>query len=308
MMRLGLDIGGTKVHAVVIDEASTIVAEVRIPTGRGPHEVVSSARAAILQLSRGLGISTESFVSLGIGIPGGVDPSTGVVSNAVNLGITKLDLAHELRSTFPGWITVENDVNAAALGAYHGYIDQSIESMAYLNTGTGVAAGLILNRRIWRGHRGVAGEIGHIPIDSDGVRCACGQTGCLETIASGSAVARWRSESTVRELARAAGEGDPAAVRARDCLIGGIATAVQVLILTVGVDVVMIGGGIATLGQDLLNLLVTDLENRSARSDFLASLEMDKRVQILPPGSSAAAIGAALVASHASAHPFEALS
>jgi predicted NBD/HSP70 family sugar kinase len=111
--------------------------------------------------------------------------------------------------------------------------------MAYLNLGTGLAAGLVLGGRLWRGSRGVAGEIGHIPVDPAGPLCPCGQRGCLELMASGSAVARqWPPDEPkpVRALFAAADAGDALAIEVRARLVDNVAAAVRLLVLTVDVD------------------------------------------------------------------------
>lgn len=170
--------------------------------------------------------------------------------------------------------------------------------MAYLNLGTGLAAGLVLGGRLWRGSRGTAGEIGHIPVDPTGPLCSCGQRGCLEMMASGSAVARqWPSShaSPVHALFEAADGGDPSALEVRARLLENVAAAVRVLVLTVDVDCVVIGGGLSSVGQPLVDGVRDILDLWAVTSPFLASLGLADRVQLVPAGFPAAAVGAALV-------------
>ena len=182
-----------------------------------------------------------------------VDSDSGHVAHAVNLGLERLELGGELAGRLGVGVRIENDVKAAAVGAYH--LMGLDGTMAYLNLGTGLAAGIVMNGRLWRGADGIAGEIGHIPVDPNGVVCACGQRGCLETVASGSGVARqWRTDDPlpVRSLFAAAADGDPGAKAIKARLAAGIASAVRVLVLTVDVDSVVIGGGLSHLGDRLL--------------------------------------------------------
>lgn len=297
-LRVGIDIGGTKTDAVAIDADGRVAHSLRLPTGFGADSVLVTAVAAVEGLAREAGSSADAFASIGIGIPGAVDVASGRVEHAVNLGLSGLDLGSEVAARLGRSVRVENDVNAAALGAFSLLGRTSSQSMAYLNLGTGLAAGLVLGGRLWRGSRGVAGEIGHIPVDPAGPLCPCGQRGCLELMASGSAVARqWPTDDPkpVRALFAAADAGDALAVGVRQRLIENVAAAVRLLVLTVDVDDVVIGGGLSSLGDVLLAEVRGVLARWGTDSEFLASLELAERVTLVPHGVNAAAIGAALV-------------
>ncbi len=302
-MRAGIDIGGTKTDAVAIDDDGAVIGQLRAPTGLGAPAVLATAVDAVTRLAAQLGREPGAFASIGVGIPGTVDGETGRVAHAVNLGLDDLDLGAELAARLGTTVRVENDVNAAAIGAYHLlgprlFGAAEARSMAYLNLGTGLAAGLVLDGRLWRGSRGTAGEIGHIPVDPNGPLCPCGQRGCLEMVASGSAVARqWPTDHPrpVQALFEAADAGDALAIRVRQRLVDNVASAVRVLVLTVDVDVVVIGGGISSLGSPLHEAVTAVLDSWAAESPFLASLELASRVELLPSGFPAAAVGAALV-------------
>lgn len=300
-MRLGIDIGGTKTAAVLIDRDGGLSEQVRLPTGFGADQVVATALQAVDRMSVISGVDATSFESIGIGIPGAVDTATGRVEHAVNLGLDGLDLGDRIADRVGVAVRVENDVNAAALGAHHllGRADgEPARTMAFLNLGTGLAAGIVLDSGLLRGGRGTAGEIGHIPVDPAGERCVCGQRGCLETVASGSAIARrWATEHPLpaRDLFDRAAAGDPRAVEERDRFLRGVASAVRLLALTTDVDRVVIGGGLSLLGDELEGGLRRVLDDWSADSAFLASLGLARRVQLIPPDFPAAAVGAALI-------------
>ena len=169
--------------------------------------------------------------------------------------------------------------------------------MAYLNLGTGLAAGLVLGGRLWRGAAGVAGEIGHLPIDPAGDVCGCGQRGCLETFASGSGVARRWARGAPRG-ARAVRGGSPRradALRVKGELVDGVAAAVRILVLTAGVEIVVIGGGISALGERLRDEVAARLDDWACDSAFLRSVALSERIRIVPDRTVIAALGAALV-------------
>lgn len=300
-LRVGIDIGGTKTDAVAIDADGSVVHRLRLATGFGGDAVLASATAAVEGLAEAAG--GDGLGTIGIGIPGTVDPETGRVEHAVNLGLTGLDLGGELSARLGRAVRVENDVNAAALGAFSLLGLGDSQSMAYLNLGTGLAAGLVLGGKLWRGARGVAGEIGHIPVDPAGPLCPCGQRGCLELMASGSGIARqWPTDEPkpVRALFAAADAGDALAIEVRARLVENVAAAVRLLVLTVDVDDVVIGGGISSLGDELLADVRQVLRGWGEGSGFLAMLQLPERVALVPSGTNAAAIGAALVGASAS--------
>ncbi len=300
-LRIGVDIGGTKTDAVVVDENGSVVQQLRLATGYGPEAVLQTAVDAVTRVAQLAGLAVSDVESIGIGIPGRVDSAAGWVTHAVNLGVDGLDLGGELSKRLGAQVRIENDVNAAALGAYHrleadGWPGAHDHSMAYLNLGTGLAAGIVIGGQLWRGSRGTAGEIGHIPVDPEGPLCPCGQRGCLELMASGSAIARqWPTEHAqpAQHLFSSADHGDETAILVRTHLLDNVASAVRVLVLTVDVDLVVIGGGIASLGTPLIDGVRSVLLSRAAESAFLASLELAERVRLVPSGYPFAAVGAA---------------
>ncbi len=235
-MRAGVDIGGTKTDAVAIDDAGAILHQLRVSTGFGEASVLETTGTVVASLASALRVPVEAFESVGVGVPGAVDSATGRVSHAVNLGVDELELGTRLAGILGVPVRVENDVNAAALGAFHLLELPPEASMAYLNLGTGLAAGLVLDGRLWRGARGTAGEIGHIP-----------------------------------------------------------ASAVRILVLSVDVQTVVIGGGISSLGDPLLVGIRGALDGWSHASQFLASLRLSERVRLVPPGTPVSAVGAAFV-------------
>lgn len=303
-MRLGIDIGGTKTAALAVGADGELSEQVRLPTGFGAAAVVATALHAVERMSLLAGVEASGFASIGVGIPGAVDSRTGRVAHAVNLGLEGLDLGPRLADRLGVDVRVENDVKAAAVGAHHLLSaggSTAADSMAYLNLGTGLAAGILQGGRLLRGGHGMAAEVGHIPIDPAGPLCSCGQHGCIETFASGSAIARmWPTDDPLpaRALFAEADAGDLRAIAARETFLTGVAAAVRVLVLTADVEVVVIGGGLAGLGGALVEGTRRILNGWAEDSAFIASLELTRRVQVVPLGLPAAAIGAALIGEH----------
>ncbi len=295
-IRVGLDVGGTKIDAVAVDATGEIIGRHRRPTGWGEEAVVESIVASVAALADEAGLPISRIGSVGIGIPGLVDAEAGRVVHAVNLGVESLDLADRAERALGVPFRVENDVKAAALGA--AVLSGVTGSMAYLNLGTGVAAGIVLDGRIWRGARGTAGEVGHISVDPRGRLCGCGQRGCVETFCGGGALAKaWGRPGAlpIRDIFDAADAGDPVASALRDDLYHGAAAAVRVLVLSADVETVIIGGGLTALGDRLENGVRAALHAGAEASPFMRSLRLDERIELLPAGSPAAAFGAALV-------------
>ncbi|WP_243059507.1 ROK family protein [Nocardioides sp. SR21] len=294
-VNVGLDIGATKTLGLVVDDAGVIQAEVREATEPGAEGVIGTAARVFEALRAATG--AELTGTVGVGIPGLVDPERGAVKHAVNLGVNGdwLHLGDHLAERLGVPVVVENDVNAATRGAV---AMSGEDDLVYLSIGTGLAAGLVLEGRLRRGDHGAAGEVGHIPVDPNGVQCECGQRGCLETIASGSALAAaWPSGDVppAQALFAAAQSGDVNAIAARDRFAAGVASAVRVLALAVDPRTIVLGGGVAHLGEPLRVVVADALLQQAASSPFLASLDLAGRLRVVPSDYPVAAVGAAML-------------
>ena len=285
-LRIGIDVGGSTTEAVALDGSARVVARAEQRTVRGAAGVVEGILAVIDAVAAPSGAAT-----VGIGIPGRV--SHGRVHDAVNLDISDLDLASEISARSGAVVGVENDVRAATRGIG---LDRESSSLAYLNLGTGVAAGVLLDGRVNEGTRGVAGEIGHLSIDPAGPLCACGQHGCIEAVAGGGSIARRTGGGpfAVRDAFDRADDGDADSLEIVAGLARGAAAAVRTLALAVDPECIVIGGGIARLGERLRIPVLRELGRAAQGSAFLRSLRLEERVELLPPGVPIGAIGAAL--------------
>jgi len=296
---IGIDIGGTSTKAAAIDESGVVVASATVATQRGADGVVDTAFRIARDVAVRAGLAIDDIDAIGIGIPGTVDPRRGTVRFAVNVGLgaDTIDLGPQLAQGLGVPVHVENDVRAAALGAdWHlAASGVGVADLAYLSIGTGIAAGYVERGQIHRGARLVAGEIGHVPIDPAGPVCACGQVGCIEAIASGSAIERaWPTPDggSAVALHRAAADGDPAAVALWSRVIGGLSSAVLMLALTLDPELIVIGGGVAAVGQALPDAIAAKLGVDARHSDFLGSLDLGARLRIIDPSILLGPIGA----------------
>jgi glucokinase len=304
-VRIGIDIGGTKTEAVLLDPEGVVHTTLRVPTQLGPEGVLRTVDNVLEALGTRVGHPVVGDAVVGCGVAGAVDGS-GRVVHGLNLGLTDFDLASVLSAQLGRPVAVENDVSAAALGALSVLDLDPAGSIVYLNIGTGLKAGVIAQGRIWRGSLGAAGEIGHISVDPDGPRCVCGQRGCIEAFASGTALRRsWphRSSEPILEVSARAEAGDVVAKEIVERVAFGVASALRVLALTFDIDSIALGGGLVRGGW--ITRCRAMLVQWEAESAFLASLALERRLSVLPPDRPYAAIGAALAASPApvTTHP-----
>ena len=295
-VRVGLDIGATKILGAVVAADGTVLAQFREPNVPGADGVLATATRVLDRLAAEFDGVLPSHV--GIGFPGLVDRDRGAVSHAVNLGLGDdwLPLAERLAERTGAAIMVENDVRAATWGAH---ILSGADDLGYLSIGTGLAAGFVLGGVLRRGAAGASGEIGHVPVDPHGPLCSCGQRGCLELTAAASALtAAWPTDGEVSSAAAvfaAASAGDPRALAVRDHFAARVADAIRMLGLSVDPAVIVLGGGVTDLGEPLLAAVTAAVRAQAVASPFLAAINLAARVRLLPAGVPAAAIGAAMI-------------
>lgn len=189
---IGLDVGGTKTEALIVDQHHQVQSRVCNPTDTtNPERVMAGITQTVYEALHRAHATPQQVQVIGAGIPGLVNPETGVVRQAVNLNLDSYPLGPALTAEFNTPTFLENDVRAAAVGAF-AYINrhEPVTHLAYLSIGTGISAGLILDGNLYRGVNGMAGEIGHAIIEPDGMLCRCGIRGCLETVIAGPAIIR----------------------------------------------------------------------------------------------------------------------
>ncbi|MDE0010698.1 MAG: ROK family glucokinase [Candidatus Poribacteria bacterium] len=189
---IGVDMGGTKILSAVIDAKGNILGTAKVSTkaGRGAVAVIDRIADCIQRAVDKSGVDAASIQAVGIGAPGPLDPATGVVIFAPNLGWRDVPLKTELeaRTGFPTF--VDNDVNVGTLGEHVFGAGRGIQNVVGIFVGTGIGGGIILQGELFHGASKTAGEIGHIIVKAGGPRCGCGTRGCLEAIASRTAMTK----------------------------------------------------------------------------------------------------------------------
>ena len=267
-MRGGIDLGGTKIQAVIVDGDHEVRGETRVPTptSGGPAEVATAMAGALQQACEAAAVATAELEGIGVGSPGDVDAERGTVTSARNLPDWEgsFPLADELSKTLGTRVALGNDVQVATdaealLGAGRPY-----RSLLGVFWGTGVGGGIVLDGRPWIG-RGAAGEIGHVVVKRDGARCTCGRRGCMEAYAGRGSMEirarerhkkgdktelfdimrdRGRDRLTSGIWARALDRGDKLAVELMDDAIAALGAGVASVQNVLDVDAIVIGGGL----------------------------------------------------------------
>ena len=189
---VGVDMGGTKILASVIDTAGRIISRSKTATkaDKDASKVIDRIARCIRQAIGRSEIESSQIRAIGIGAPGPLDPETGVVIFAPNLGWSNVPLKSELESRTGIPVFVDNDVNLCTLGESAFGVGQGVKSLVGIFVGTGIGGGIILDGKLFHGASETAGEVGHIIVKSNGPRCGCGNLGCLEAVASRTAIAR----------------------------------------------------------------------------------------------------------------------
>jgi predicted NBD/HSP70 family sugar kinase len=287
-LRLGVDVGGTKTQAVLLDDADEVISTARVLTRRGAEGVA----ATVLEVVAALGHPLDALFSVGVGVPGLIDTDTGVVRSAVNLDLKDCPLAETLTAMFGVPVRVENDAKATALGAVR-LMPEAAGSLAYLNFGTGTSLAFVVDGRLVRGHLNASGEIGHIVIDPEGEMCACGQRGCLETVIGGRNL-RARLERLGLDLRTLAVDDATSVAQSEYArLVGGIVTAISIAGLLLDPKVIVIGGGVITACPAIVTAVRTRLMAAETGSSFLGVMTLSSRMITLPDDVPVQAMGAA---------------
>ncbi|MEO6571895.1 MAG: ROK family protein [Ilumatobacteraceae bacterium] len=264
---IGLDIGGTKIAGVVIDPSGSVVARERraTPSGDGDAAVAACIETAerLLDMARAAGLAAGPIA---IAMPGTIDRVSGRVIDSPVLSMTDVPMVEIAQRALGHPVTVLHDVKAAAFGELVAGAGIGQADAAYLNIGTGVSVAFVFGWKVHQGASGTAGEIGHVVVEPDGRLCNCGRRGCLETVASGPAIARaaGRDDGRLELVAEAARAGDQRSLEAFRVAAEYMAGVLADFAMVMDVGLLMVGGGVSEVGRALIDPLQTSLDRRLA--------------------------------------------
>ncbi len=254
-MRIGIDLGGTKIEGVALSNAGDVVARMRVATPRGYDESVNTIAAIVEELES----KCSKRCSVGIGIPGAITPA-GLVKNANSTWLIGKPLGADLETRLSRTVRLMNDANCFAISEAADGAGAGADVVFGVILGTGVGGGIVVNGRCLEGPNRIAGEWGHNPLpwmttdEFPGDQCYCGKHGCIESFLSGPAFerryeAKTRARLSASQIAEAAASGDENAIAAVAWYHDGLARAIGSIINVVDPDVVVLGGGMSNLAR-----------------------------------------------------------
>jgi fructokinase len=261
-VRIGIDLGGTKIEGLALDEAGREVDRRRIAAPRGNY---AHTIRAIVEVVTAIEMALGDRGSVGVGIPGAISPATGLIKNANSTWLIGRPLAEDLSRALNRPVRLANDANCFALSEATDGAAAGAAVVFGVIIGTGTGGAVVVNGQLIVGANAIAGEWGHNPLpapDADerpGPQCYCGRSGCIETFLSGPALARdyiklGGSDLSASEVATRAERGDPRAIECLERYERRFAKAIATIINVVDPDVVVLGGGLSNIERLYLNV------------------------------------------------------
>jgi len=311
MYYVGVDIGGTEIKAGLVSEKAEIILKKSISTPKNADYTILAKSIAELVYTIISDVTMAEVKSIGIGSPGSVDSKRGIVTYANNINLMNAPLLKEIRKYIDKEIYIDNDASCAALGEYFALNDDSVKDFIVVTLGTGVGSGIIMDGKIFSGHNGAAGELGHMVLFSGGEQCTCGRRGCWEAYASANALIRdtrraskANPDSLLNKLIELNGgnvsgkipwdaldAGDKTAKEVTDKYIFYVAEGIVNVINSFRPQVVAIGGGVSNQGERLLKPIREIVNKYSYGSEFIKP----PKIVIAKYGNDAGILGAAFL-------------
>jgi len=258
-MIIGIDLGGSKIAGVLCTPSGKVLTDVNIPTeaAKGKQQVIKNIKKAIYTLKQSHKVRIKA---IGIGAPGPILYEKGIVVEAPNLpGWKRVNLKKILEKEFRVPVLVDNDANCAALAEAWFGAGKNARHFLYMTVSTGIGGGIIIDKKLYRGATGSAGEFGHMTIDLNGPKCGCGKYGHLEALASGTALKK-KTGIDALALELAARQGDKKAKAAIAEVAHYLAIGIADLVDVFNPEMVIIGGGLSNMRELLLTPIKKDFK------------------------------------------------
>ena len=305
-----MDLGGTKILSVVAGSGGKMLSRdyTSTPAGKGPEAVIQAILKSAVRTLKNAGLSKDEIKAIGIAVAGISNPETGILYTSPNLpGWKDVPVRDMIQRELGIKTFLTNDARAAALGEFCFGAGKGARNLIYITLSTGIGGGIIIDGKLYEGAGGAAGEIGHMTIDVNGPQCNCGNTGCWETLASGTALAREAKRRieqgastailshskgkiglvTAQSVHAAALEGDKLArelIRQTGCYVGvGLANLINIF----NPELIIIGGGLSHVGDMLMEPAKEVAKERAFKASYEAVRLVFARL-----GDDAGALGA----------------
>ena len=311
---VGVDLGGTKILVGVVDSHNTILGRSKrsTPSEAGGPAILEGIVATIDEALGAAGLGREDVAGIAVGSPGPIDPDRGVILFSANMNVKDWALATDLEAAIGRPALLRNDVRAGGYGEFRLGAGRGYRNLLFAFVGTGIGGCVVVDGKIVEGSTGNAGEVGHLVVKAKGPMCGCGRRGCLEALASRSAIARRvakaakRGEETVLaakvdkksgklksgDLAAAVLAADPVALREIQRAAHYLGLGLGGLVNLIGPEIVIVGGGVVeALGGPFL-----DQVRASAREQMLVDPHETIKIEAAALGDDAGILGAALMA------------
>ena len=303
---IGVDLGGTKIYTALVDLEGNMIKEKTVETLA--HEGEEAVLGRIFDTVSFVldGTNKDEIKAIGIGSPGPLDVKKGMIVESANLPFKNFALVDAVREQFGLPTYLDNDANVATLGEFMFGAGKGTENMVFVTVSTGIGGGAVLNGKIFRGSTGNALETGHMTIDTSGPRCGCGNVGCAEALASGTAIGKRAKEAVVtnaktslknyenvtsKEVFIEAANGDRVASEILNTALNYLGITVSNIITNFDPEKVVIGGGVINGGEIVLET-VKKIVSERCMSSFVENCSIEKAML----GGKAGVLGAAALA------------
>lgn len=305
---VGIDLGGTKISGILVNLQGDIIAKNTVPTyaEAGEQAILQKIIDVIATVIAESKVAKEAIVAIGLGAPGSLNLKTGTIISAANLPFNNFNIVKPLMEEFHIPVHIDNDANVAAVGEYLFGAGKGSEHMVFITVSTGIGGGAILNGKIYRGSTCNALEVGHATVQPDGPYCNCGNYGCAEVLASGTAIGKAAQAAiskgkitslsnyekpTAYEVFKEADQGDRVALNIRNKALTYLGICVASTIMAFDPERVIIGGGVAQAGPIVFERIDEVVKERCIKV-------MSENTKVLPAalGTDAGVVGAAALA------------